>query len=136
MVSSDMIFDTLVTAERHKLPNDRRSEPRVPATGTGRMTVIGPRTLEILEADVLDVSRRGMQLEVGALLESGSVIELRLRTISVSCEVAHSRPIGSGRYRVGVITGYVTALRQEQSENDLALVRFVRAQARLAPATP
>jgi hypothetical protein len=92
--------------------------------------------LENLDADVLDVSRQGMQLEVGAFIESGSVIELRLRTISVSCEVAHSRPIGSGRYRLGVITGYVTALRHEESVNDLALVRFVRAQARLAPATP
>ena len=138
MVTSGMMSDTLVSAKdkRHIFPSDRRCEPRVPATGTGRLTVMGPRRLENLDADVLDVSRRGMQLEVGALLESGSVIDLRLRTISVSCEVAHSRPIGLGRYRVGVITGYVTALRQEQSVDDLALVRFVRAQTRLTPATP
>jgi len=138
MVSSGMMSDTLAPAKdkRHILPSDRRSEPRVPATGTGKLTVMGPRRLENLDADVLDVSRRGMQLEVGAFLESGSVIELRLRTLSVSCEVAHSRLVGLGRYRVGVITGYVTALRQEQSVDELALVRFVRAQARLTPATP
>ena len=138
MVSSGMMSDTLAPAKdkRNILPSDRRSEPRVPATGTGRLTVIAPRTLENLDADVLDVSRRGMQLEVGALLESGSLIELRLRTLSVSCEVAHSRPIGLGRYRVGVITGYVTALREDQSVDESALVRFVRTQARLTPATP
>src|SRR5438876_11338297 len=97
MVTSGMMSDTLASAKdkRHIFPSDRRCEPRVPATGTGRLIVMGPRRLEILDADVLDGSGRGMQLEVAALLESGSVVELRLRTISVSCAVAHSWPVVS-----------------------------------------
>src|SRR5437667_230457 len=138
MVTSGMMSDTLASAKdkRHIFPSDRRCEPRVPATGTGRLTVMGPRRLENLDADVLDVSRRGMQLEVGASLESGSVIELRRRTISVSREVAHFRPIGLGRRSVGVIKGHVPVVRDVPIVHDVEGVRFVRAQTRLTPATP
>jgi hypothetical protein len=107
------MFETCAPVEGDKSVNERRSEARVPAAGAGKLTVISPRSLENLAADVLDVSRWGLQLEVGAFIESGSLVELQLRTITVSGEVAHSRPIGSGRHRVGISTGHVTELRSK-----------------------
>src|SRR5258708_39591271 len=115
-----MISEMFAPADGHKVLNDGRREPRVHAAGTGKLTVMSDR--ENLAADVLDVSRWGLQLEVGAFIEPGGFIELQLRTITVSCEVARSQPIGLGRYRVGVLTGNVTELRQQQSVNDLVLV--------------
>src|SRR3989442_15293083 len=114
MLRSGIMSDTGAPAEGHKFLNDRRSEPRVPAAGMGKLTVISPRSLENLAADVLDVSRWGLQLEVDECIESGSSIELQLRTMTVWGEVAHFRPIGSGRYRVGVSTGWLTDLRQQE----------------------
>ena len=84
----------------------RRSAPRVPAAGTGELTVISPQG-EKLNAMVLDVSRSGLQLEVGALIEFGSSIQLQLRTVTVLGKVTNCREIGSGRYRVGVLIAQV-----------------------------
>jgi hypothetical protein len=102
-----LMHNVCTPATLHKTFHDRRGEPRFIAGGTGEVTVISPHSLVKLSATVLDVSRSGLQLEVDVLIQSGSIIRLKLRTLSVSGEVARCMRIGSGRYRLGVLTGQV-----------------------------
>ena len=91
---------------------ERRREPRIPTAGVCDVVVISPRRgSEKLTGMVVDVSRSGLQLELGQLIESGSIIQVHLRTLSIFGQVAscrqNCRQNGSSRFRVGVVTGNI-----------------------------
>lgn len=69
----------------------------------GELTVITPRRSERLPVKVLDVSRSGVQMEVGALLEYGSVIELQFRSLTVFGEVTSCEQFKARRYRASIL---------------------------------
>src|SRR5438034_799522 len=81
---------------------DRRSV-RGRSSGMGELTVISPRRSEKLPVKVLDVSRSGLQIEVGSRLEFGSVIELQLRTLTVFGEVTSCEQTKSRRHRACIL---------------------------------
>jgi len=86
---------------------ERRSEPRIPTAGVCDVVVISPPTSEKLTGMVVDISRSGLQLELGKLIESGSIIEVHLRTLTIYGHVESCRHDGSSRFCVGVATGNV-----------------------------
>src|SRR5437763_1218736 len=92
--------------------DDRRAEPRFQTGGEGELTMISPPGSETLMASIVDVSRSGMQVEITAPMELGSIIELRLRNMSVFGEVGSCRQGASGRYRLGVLTSRIIPRRR------------------------
>lgn len=84
---------------------ERRRESRITTGGVCDIVVINPSSSERLTGMVVDVSRSGLQLELGKLIESGSIIEVQLRTLIISGQVESCRQHGSSCFRVGVITG-------------------------------
>ena len=99
-VSTSHKHDTAASVER-------RSQPRIPTAGVCDVVVISPLTSEKLPGMVVDVSRSGLQLELGQLIESGSIIQVHLRTLSIFGQVASCRQNGSSRFRVGIVTGNI-----------------------------
>src|SRR5256885_13003533 len=92
----------------------RRSEPRFQSVGTACVTVLGAQTFTKYFAAVMDVSRSGLQLEIGVPLQKGFQITIQLGGMMILGEIGNLRPWRGGRYRVGVvITGVKNSNRLE-----------------------
>src|SRR5260370_1209208 len=101
----------------------RRSEPRFQSVGTACITVRGAETFTKYLAAVTDVSRSGLQLEIGIPLQKGFQITVELGGMMVLGEVGNLRPWSGGQYRVGVLITLVTKsdrLKLKQHETEAA----------------
>ena len=73
-------------------------ESRVPASGTGCLTIFKHGVLMIVTADVIDVSRSGLQLEVDEPIELGGKIETQTSATRFGGEVKDCRIRKVGSY--------------------------------------
>jgi hypothetical protein len=72
--------------------------------------MVNAATFTRLTATVVDVSKSGLQVVLNRPFESGSPIELRLRTSLVRGKVENCRPNDQGGYRIGILTTSVIEL--------------------------
>lgn len=71
--------------------DERRKEPRIPATGEVRLLIGGPQNLSI-PGKILDVSLHGMRVEhMYAALASGTMLQLESGTTTYTARVVWSR---------------------------------------------
>jgi hypothetical protein len=69
--------------------DERRRETRIPTSDSASVQVIGPPTLECMDAQVLDVSRNGLKIHIPKFLTIGVILRLQLRTMWVVGEVRY-----------------------------------------------
>ena len=82
---------------------DRRSDPRSMTNGKGLVTALGAPTYGTYATTIVDVSRSGLQLELGTPLQKGIQVKVEFRDLIVIGEVLNLRSHSVGRYRVGVL---------------------------------
>jgi hypothetical protein len=85
----------------------RRKEPRFQSVGQGELTVVD--SPETHTANVVDVSRSGLQVELASPVPAGSAVELKLKDVSVFAEVGDCRNQPTGKYRLGLVTNKVVS---------------------------
>ncbi len=85
---------------------DRRREPRFPASARVEIEIQNPRVGRV-QGTVFEVSRSGLRLELPIALEAGTCIEINLKNVVVSGEVRHCRPAETG-FSAGVFVKRVS----------------------------
>ena len=88
------------TSEISKLRGSRK-ETRIPTDDPANARLYDPLLSEQVEVRVLNASKGGLMLSTSKSFETGSLIQLRLRSTVVVGEVRHCSPAEDG-FRVGV----------------------------------
>jgi len=70
-------------------PDERRRELRKPTNDAASAQVISPLTLEHLDVQVLDISRNGLKIRAPKFLNSGVILQMRLRDTLILGEVRY-----------------------------------------------
>lgn len=71
--------------------DDRRTEPRFPASGEVRLIINGPQSLTI-RGRILDVSQHGMRVEhMYAAITSGTMLQIESGSVQYTARVVWNR---------------------------------------------
>ena len=106
--SSDSIRISLPSPWTSSARGNRRREGRFASSGLALVRLLDS-TGESLSAEVVDVSKHGMQLFLDTRIEPGTIVHVFLEEMFVVAEVRYAKSCGAG-YQHGVLIKHSSSL--------------------------
>jgi hypothetical protein len=99
--------------------DERRRQPRMPTDDPASIQIISPLALERLDVRILDVSRNGLKIRSPRLLNTGAILQIRLRDLFIVGEVRYCVQTPDGFYAGLYIQDCVERRRAERVAVDI-----------------
>jgi hypothetical protein len=99
--------------------DERRRQPRMATDDPASIQILSPLTLERMDVRILDVSRNGLKIRSPRRLNTGAILQIRLRDLFIMGEVRYCVQTPDGFYAGLYIQDCVERRRAERLPVDI-----------------